>query len=256
MVPQVYQTSHSGVTNVNLADFASGFVNWVWATPLFLLLLGCGLAFSVATKFAQWRILTHGYACIRGHYDRPGDTGHISHFQALCAALSATIGTGNIVGVAAAITVGGPGALFWMWVTAFFGMSMKFSSCVCAQLYRQIHDDGRVLGGPMIYLQEGFKEKLPRIAFVGKGFAVLFAVLTVLSAFGAGNMFQVNQTVAIVVDTFFDGSESSVLRVVLASAIAVLTGFVIIGGIKRIGEVTAKLVPLMCLFCEKVCFFN
>ena len=217
-----------------------------------VLVLG-GLFYTFRYGFLNVRLFGHAIAVIRGKFDDPNAEGEVSHFKALTAALSATVGLGNIAGVAVAITVGGPGAVFWMWVTAFFGMSMKFSSCVCAQLYRQIHDDGRVLGGPMIYLQEGFKEKLPRIAFVGKGFAVLFAVLTVLSAFGAGNMFQVNQTVAIVVDTFFDGSESSVLRVVLASAIAVLTGFVIIGGIKRIGEVTAKLVPLMCLFYCGVC---
>ena len=96
----------------DLEKIASTFVDWVWSVPLFLMLLGCGLIFSIFAKFVQWRILVHGYACIRGHYDRPEDTGHISHFQALCAALSATIGLGNIAGVAVAVSIGGPGAAF------------------------------------------------------------------------------------------------------------------------------------------------
>jgi AGCS family alanine or glycine:cation symporter len=217
-----------------------------------VLVLG-GLFYTIRYGFLNVRLFGHAISVLRGRYDDPNAKGEVSHFKALTAALSATVGLGNISGVAVAITVGGPGAVFWMWITAFFGMSMKFSSCVCAQLYRQIHEDGRVLGGPMVYLEQGFKEKIPSLAFVGKGFAILFAVLTVFSAFGAGNMFQVNQTVAIVVNTFFDGSDSSLLRLGLGAAIAVLTGFVIIGGIKRIGEVTAKLVPAMCLFYCGVC---
>ncbi len=217
-----------------------------------VLVLG-GLFYTIRYGFLNVRLFGHAIAVIRGKFDDPDAKGEISHLMALTTALSATVGLGNISGVAIAITLGGSGAVFWMWLTAFFGMSMKFSSCVCAQLYRQIHDDGRVLGGPMVYLDEGFKDKLPRLAVIGRAFAILFAVLTVLSAFGAGNMFQVNQTVAIVVDTFFDGSESSLLHVVLGFAMAVLTGIVIIGGIKRIGEVTAKIVPAMCLFYCGVC---
>jgi AGCS family alanine or glycine:cation symporter len=124
----------------NLSDFASGFVDWVWSTPLLIMLLGCGLLFSVATKFAQWRILAHGYTCIRGHYDRPEDVGHISHFQALCAALSATIGLGNIAGVAVAVSLGGPGAVFWMWVVGLFGMALKFAECSLALMFRDVRD--------------------------------------------------------------------------------------------------------------------
>ncbi len=218
---------------------------------LVVLVLG-GLFYTIRYGFLNVRLFGHAISVIRGRYDDPNAKGEISHFKALTAALSATVGLGNISGVAVAITVGGPGAVFWMWVTAFFGMSMKFSSCVCAQLYRQIHEDGRVLGGPMIYLEQGFKEKLPSFAFVGKGFAILFAVLTVFAAFGGGNMFQVNQTVAIVVDTFFDGSDSSLLRVGLGAAIAVLTGFVFgFSEIKKIKESFFFCLILIFLISEK-----
>ena len=115
-----------------LEQITDGMASWVWSLPLFFLLLGCGLIFSVVTKFTQWRIMRHGYACIRGHYDKPEDTGHINHFQALCAALSATIGLGNIAGVAVAVSVGGPGAVFWMWVVGLFGMALKFMECTLA----------------------------------------------------------------------------------------------------------------------------
>ena len=103
-----------------LEAFAAGFAGYIWSLPLFLLLLGCGIVFSVMTKMVQYRVLTHGIGVIRGHYDKPEDAGHINHFQALCAALSATIGLGNIAGVAVAVQVGGPGAIFWMWVVGFF----------------------------------------------------------------------------------------------------------------------------------------
>ena len=124
----------------NLEELATSMVDWVWSTPLFFMLLGCGLIFSIISKFIQVRILTHGYSCIRGDYDRPEDTGHISHFQALCAALSATIGLGNIAGVAVAVSLGGPGAIFWMWVVGVLGMAMKFMECTLAVMYRDVRD--------------------------------------------------------------------------------------------------------------------
>ena len=112
----------------------------VWSSPLFFLLLGCGLVFSVVTKCIQIRILSHGIDCIRGRYDDPRDTGQISHFQALSAALSATIGLGNIAGVAVAVSLGGPGAVFWMWVVGFFGMAVKFVECSLAVMFRDVRD--------------------------------------------------------------------------------------------------------------------
>ncbi|MCH7812931.1 MAG: alanine:cation symporter family protein [Planctomycetes bacterium] len=265
---------------MDLADFASGFVNWVWTTPLFLLLLGCGLAFSVATKFTQWRILTHGYACIRGHYDQPGDTGHISHFQALCAALSATIGLGNIAGVAVAVSVGGPGAVFWMWVVGLLGMALKFMECSLAVMYRDVRDvpdpsapalmekdaeartleykgepppepgavptaRGEVRGGPMWYMQKALVEPLFARGnpawMIFKALAVLFAVSTILNSFGGGNMFQ-GWNVANTLKSYFH-----VPVYLSATVVSILVALVIIGGIKRIGSVASKLVPFMCV---------
>ncbi len=210
-------------------DLASNMADWVWSLPLFLLLLGCGLFFSVVSKFVQWRILTHGYACIRGQYDRPEDTGHINHFQALCAALSATIGLGNIAGVAVAVSIGGPGAVFWMWVVGAFGMALKFAECSLAVMFRDVRDvpdpsapalvsadtethtleypgetppepgvqamaRGEVRGGPMWYIQkalvEPFRARGNVLWILFKVLAVLFAISTVLNSFGGGNMFQ------------------------------------------------------------------
>jgi AGCS family alanine or glycine:cation symporter len=264
----------------DLAKFASDLVNWVWSPVLFFLLLGCGLIFSIATKFAQFRILAHGYSCIRGHYDDPNDAGQINHFQALCAALSATIGLGNIAGVAVAVSVGGPGAVFWMWVVGFFGMALKFMECTLAVMYRDIADvpdpgapalieadaeartleyagepppeagaveraRGEVRGGPMWYIQRALVEPLRsrgNIAWVVfKALAVCFALATVLNAFGGGNMYQ-GWNVANVLKESFGVPETG-----SAAVVSVLVALVIIGGIRRIGQVASKLVPGMCL---------
>ena len=176
--------------SATLDTLTDSLASWIWSVPLFLLVLGCGLVFSIISKFVQWRILTHGYSCIRGHYDKPEDTGHINHFQALCAALSATIGLGNIGGVALAVSVGGPGAVFWMWIIGLFGMALKFMECSLAVMFRDVRDvpdpsapaleqqdaeertleyageappeagavpraRGEVRGGPMWYIQKG-----------------------------------------------------------------------------------------------------
>lgn len=264
----------------DLGEFASNFAGLIWSVPLFLLLLGCGLIFTIVTKFAQWRILTHGYACIRGHYDRPDDTGHINHFQALCAALSATIGLGNIAGVAVAVTMGGPGAVFWMWVVGLFGMALKFMECTLAVMFRDVRDvpdpsapalmeqdaeehtleyegepppppgaktraRGEVRGGPMWYIQKALVDPLRNrgnpLWFVFKILAVLFAVSTMLNSFGGGNMFQ-GWNVSNTLKSYF-----SVDQYLSATIVAVLVAMVIIGGIKRIGQVASKLVPFMCV---------
>ncbi|MFH1749103.1 MAG: amino acid carrier protein [Planctomycetota bacterium] len=266
--------------SVVLEQITSAMSAWVWATPLFILLLGCGLIFTVVTKFTQWRILTHGYACIRGHYDKPGDTGHINHFQALCAALSATIGLGNIAGVALAVSVGGPGAVFWMWVVGLFGMSLKFMECTLAVMFRDVRDvpdpsapdlvrkdaeqrtleyegeappepgarpvaRGEVRGGPMWYMQKGLVDKLRErgngLWVVFKVLAILFAVATMLNSFGGGNMFQ-GWNVADTLNQNFH-----IPPLLSAVVVAALVALVIIGGIKRIGTVAAKLVPFMCV---------
>jgi len=252
----------------------------IWSLPLFLLLLGCGLIFSVVSKFVQWRILTHGYSCIRGHYDKPGDTGHINHFQALCAALSATIGLGNIGGVAVAVSIGGPGAVFWMWIVGLFGMALKFMECTLAVMFRDVRDvpdpsapalmeedaetrtleyagqtppepgavtraRGEVRGGPMWYIQKGLLEPLrdrgQPVWVVCKVLAVLFAVSTILNSFGSGNMFQ-GWNMSDMLEKNFH-----VPNLISAATVSFLVALVIIGGIKRIGTVASRLVPFMCV---------
>lgn len=222
--------------------------------PLIVLVLVLGgIFFTFRFGFINIRLFRHSIDVIRGKYDKKDDTGEITHFQALTSALSATVGLGNIAGVAIAITLGGPGAVFWMWVTAFFGMSMKFSSCTLAHVYRRVNEDGHVQGGPMIYLEDGIKEVVPALAPLGKFFAIMYAVVMILAAFGAGNMFQANQTASIVTMLFFDGNESLPVQLGLGMIMAFLAGIVLIGGIKRIGEITSKIVPAMCLFYCTVC---
>ena len=216
---------------------------------LLVLILG-GIFFTFRFGFINVRLFGHSIAVIRGKYDRPEDEGEISHFQALTSALSATVGLGNIAGVAVAIATGGPGAVFWMWFIALFGMSSKFVSCSFAQLYRRVTPDGRILGGPMIYLEDGIKEKYPALAPLGKIFGIMFAIFTMLAAFGGGNMFQGNQTFKILSTEFGVSNDYAWLFGVILAA---LVGCVIIGGIKRIGEVTSKMVPAMCVFYCTVC---
>lgn len=244
----------------DLIDRVNGLfdtVNGFWASILFwdnhplklpvilLVMTGGGLFFTLRYGFVNIRLFAHAIDVIRGKYDRKEDAGEISHFQALTSALSATVGLGNIAGVAVAISLGGPGTVLWLWLVAFFGMSMKFSSCTFAQMYRIVHKDGQVLGGPMVYLEAAFKHRWPSFAWIGKMFAVIFAVFTIGASIGAGNIFQVNQTYELLSAEFtFLKSWSWTSGIVMSVAI----GAVIIGGIKRIGHVTSKLVPFMCAF--------
>ncbi len=220
--------------------------------PLILLILALGAVFfTFRYTFINIRLCSHALKCIRGKFDNPEDAGEISHFKALTSALSATVGLGNIAGVAVAITTGGPGAVFWMWCLALFGMSMKFSSCTLAQIYRRINDKGEVLGGPMVYLEEGLKEK--GMATLGKIFGVMFAVCTLFGAIGAGNMYQSNQTYELIANKFSE--TPTALPFVVGIILAFLVGAVILGGIKRIGNVTSKLVPSMCVIYSLLCLW-
>jgi alanine or glycine:cation symporter, AGCS family len=169
--------------------------------------------------------------------------GEVSHFQALTAALSATVGLGNIAGVAVALSIGGPGATFWMIVAGFLGMASKFTECTLGVKYRDVDADGTVHGGPMYYLQKGFAEK--GLAGLGKIFAVFFAIMCVGGSFGGGNMFQANQAAQQFLSTF--GIVSSSGGFVFGVVIALLTALIIIGGIKRIATVTDKMVPFMAI---------
>ena len=188
--------------------------------------------------------------------DNPEDAGEITHFRALTSALSATIGLGNIAGVALAVRMGGPGAILWMMVLAVFGMTAKFCEYTLAQLYRKIDNQGVVSGGPMYYLDVGLKEKGPLWGILGKFLAILFAILLMLAAIGGGNMFQANQSFegfhSVINQSFLANSGSLSPEAVLNLSygfgiiMAGLAAAVILGGITRIGAATCRIVPLMC----------
>lgn len=200
--------------------------------------------------FINLRMMGHAFQIIRGKYHTANDKGEVTPFQALTTALSATVGLGNIAGVAIAVSIGGPGATFWMIVAGFFGMTTKFTEVTLAQIYREYRSDGHIMGGAMEYLSKGFAEKgMPR---VGKVLAVLFALLTVGGSLGAGNMFQVSQAMgAVKVEIpFFIGHEW-VFGLIMATAV----GVVIIGGIKRIAHAAEAIVPTMVFIYLSACIW-
>lgn len=240
--------------------YFGGFLFWeipLVKLPLIIfVMVAGGIFFTFRYGFINVRLFKHAIDVIKGKYDNPEDEGEISHFQALTSALSATVGLGNIAGVAVAIQLGGPGAVFWLWIAAFFGMSMKFSSCTFAQLYRRVADDGHVLGGPMVYLKEGLTQ-VRNWPTTGKIFGSVYAVMCIGASFGGGNMFQGNQTYELLVNQFpsLEGK-----AVIVGIVLAILAGIVLLGGIKRIADVTSKLVPAMCIFyvlsCLAIIFTN
>lgn len=208
------------------------FVGIVWGVPLVVLLVGSGVLFTLYFGFPQLRFFKHAIDIIFGKYDNPDDKGEISHFQALCAALSATVGLGNIAGVAVALSLGGPGAVFWLWVAGFIGMCTKFTEVTLALNYRDITPKGTVHGGPMFVIKNALSKKYYPIAW-------LYAFFVVLSSFGAGNMFQSNQMAAVI-------KTSAGIPEWISGIIFCAGAFMIlIGGIKRIGQVTEKMVPAM-----------
>jgi AGCS family alanine or glycine:cation symporter len=210
--------------------------------PIVVLWLVLGAVFfTLRMQFVNVRAFGHALKVTRGDYDNPDDPGEISHFQALSSALSATVGLGNIAGVAIAISVGGPGAIFWMVIAALLGMSSKFTECTLGQMYRTESETGGISGGPMHYLSDGLREM--GYGPLGKGLAVVFAFMCIGGSFGGGNMFQANQSyvaVAQVVPLF--ANYSWLYGVILAFCV----GLVIIGGIKRIGAAASVIVPVMC----------
>ena len=202
-----------------------------------------GIVFTIAYRFVNVRGFAHAITIVSGKYDDEKGDGEISHFRALTSALSATVGLGNIAGVAIAIKLGGPGAVFWMIVAAFFGMSTKFSSCTLAQLFRRHNDDGSVSGGPMYYLDLGLRARGGIYAPIGKALAVTYAFMIMGGSMGGGNMFQANQAFE-TMRSAFDGIHAG-HSVVFGLALAVLVALVILGGIKRIGAATSRIVPIM-----------
>ena len=216
-----------------LIEIVGQISSFVWGPYLLIpLLVGIGVFMTFRLGLVQIRRLGHAFALISGRYDKSTDPGEITHFQALSTALSATIGIGNIAGVATAIAAGGPGAVFWMWVTAVFGMSLKYSSCTLAVKYRRENPDGSVSGGPMHFLTTGLGLK-----WLGW----LFALFAVVASFGIGNMAQANSVANPLFDLF--GIPKAATGLVLAA----LTALVILGGIKRIARVAQTVVPFMSI---------
>jgi AGCS family alanine or glycine:cation symporter len=211
------------------AQFWAVAVDYAWGLPLVFLLIGAGIYFSFAGRFIPFRGLRHAIDIIRGKLDDPNDPGEISHFQALTAALSATIGMGNIAGVAIAVTLGGPGAVFWMWVAGLVGMSTKFFTCTMAVMYRKKDERGIDQGGPMYYIEVG----------LGRYFKPLAVMFAVFGMIGCLAMFQANQLSGLLENDY------GVARWVTGVACAFIVGVVILGGIVRVGKVTSKVVPAM-----------
>ena len=196
------------------------------------LLLSTGVFFTLYLGFPQIRYFKHAIGVTTGKFDKDGASGDTSHFQALATALSGTVGTGNIGGVALALHLGGPAALFWMWMTAFFGMTSKFVEVTLSHKYREKTADGTMAGGPMYYMEKGLN---------AKWLAILFAIATVLSSFGTGNLPQINSIAAGLKSTF------EIEPIITASVLSVLLALVIIGGITRIAKVAATIVPTMAV---------
>lgn len=235
-----------------VADAVSGFVFAAipfggHAVPWILFwLIVAGVFCTLYFRFINLRGMAQGMRIIRGDYDAPHHHGDTSHFQALATALSGTVGLGNIAGVAVAVTVGGPGAALWMIVAALLGMATKFCECTLAVKFRHRRPDGTVSGGPMYYLARGIAAEYPRLAPLGRVLGFSFAVLCLFGTVGSGNFFQVNQAYQQVL--LITGGETSVLAGrawLFGVAMAVATGVVVLGGIRRIASVTDKLVPLM-----------
>ncbi len=210
-------------------------------------LLAGALFFTLFMRFINFRGFKHSINIVRGKYTNPDDKGEVSHFQALTAALSATVGLGNIAGVAIAISIGGPGATFWMIIAGLLGMSTKFVECTLGVKYRKINDDGSISGGPMYYLSRGLGKRGGPWKTIGLALGGFFAVMCIGGSFGGGNMFQINQATTQLIEV--TGGEQSFLYgkgwlfgVIMAGLVAI----VIIGGIKSIARVTDKIVPAMC----------
>ena len=225
---------------MTLKDILIGFGNAMWGTPLLVLLMGGGLFFLLYSRFLPFRYFGHAINILRGKYDGDKSEGDISHYQALSTALAATVGMGNISGVAVAITMGGPGAIFWMWVSAFVGMATKFFTCTLAVMFRGKDSLGRLQGGPMYVIREGLGKKWYPLA-------VLFCVAGV---FGTVPSFQANQLTAAIGEGLLIpmGVEMTfAVKLVIGVVLAGIVAMVMFGGIKRIGTVAGSMVPFMVL---------
>lgn len=233
---------------IDVIDKVNSAVNgFIWGVPAMVLILGVGFYLSASTGFIQLRKFAYAMKTTLGKAFARKDAAHgsITSFQAVCTALAATVGTGNIAGVAGAIAIGGPGAVFWMWISALLGMCTKFAEVTLAVHYREKNSKGEYIGGPMYYIKNGLGQKWMWLAYA-------FAAFGVLAMFGIGNTTQVN-TIVTSIDTallnfnLVTKENLSTLNLLLGIGIAILTAMVLLGGIKRIGRVTEKLIPFMAL---------
>ena len=235
--------------NIVVSKFLATLVDYAWGLPLILLLIGGGLYLAFVSRMASLRGFLHALKLIRGKvpHESPGDLskkenkidGQITHFQALTNALSATIGLGNIAGVAVAIGKGGPGAIFWMWISALIGLNTKFFECTLAVMFRGKDYAGETQGGPMYFLEKGLGNK-------AKPLSVFFALC---GLGGTLALFNVNQLTSFMHDQF------AFSKLYLGIILAIITGYVVFGGVKRIASLTSKIVPFMCLIYAALCLF-
>nr|WP_321234212.1 alanine/glycine:cation symporter family protein [uncultured Psychroserpens sp.] len=216
------------------------FSSLAWGIPLLVLLIGGGLYLLIVSRFLPFHFFGHAIKVLRGHYDDPNDPGEISHFKALTTALSSTIGMGNISGVALAIAVGGPGAMFWMWITAIVGMSTKFFTSTLAIMYRGKDSNGELQGGPMYFIREGLGKNW-------KFLAVMFSLFGMLGALPVVNVNQLKQAINDIV-LIPNGVEVSLsTNLIIAAVLVIITTIVILGGLKRISAIASKMVPSMVI---------
>ena len=231
------------VTLQKLEDFLNAWADMMWSTPLVVLLVGGGLFFMVYSRFQPYRYFGHAIDLLRGKYSDPNDPGHIPHSQALSTALSGTLGLGNIAGVAIAISIGGPGAVFWMWVTAIVGVATKFYTASLAVMYRGKDSSGILHGGPMYVIMEG----------MGKRWYPLAALFAGACLIGALPIFQANQFIQLLRDVvaipagWASPDQHFTFDLLASSLVAILVSLVIAGRIERIGRLTVRLVPSMVL---------
>ncbi len=222
--------------------------NFIWGVPAMICIVGVGLFLSFRTKFIQIRKFPYAMKVTFGRMfkKREASDGALTPFQAVCTALAATVGTGNVAGVAGAIAIGGPGAVFWMWMSALLGMCTKFSEVTLAVHFREKNKDGDYVGGPMYYIKNGLKKHWLWLAY-------LFSAFGVLTVFGTGNATQVNTITTAIDSALFNYNIISedtapTLNLIIGIVLAVLIGLILLGGVKRIGQVAEKLVPFMAVF--------
>ncbi|HPF50720.1 MAG TPA: alanine/glycine:cation symporter family protein [Draconibacterium sp.] len=221
-------------------QFIIDAADFIWGTPILILLLGGGFYFLIYSRLTPLRYFGHALSILTGKYDDPNEPGQLHHYQALSTALAGTVGMGNVSGVAIAITMGGPGAIFWMWVSALLGVSTKFFTCTLAVMFRGKDSAGEIQGGPMYFITEG----------LGKNWRPLAIFFSIMAMIGVSPLFQANQLTQMIRDVLLvpnniEGSFTS--NLITGIIISIIVGLVVIGGIKRIGSVTGSLVPTMVI---------